>query len=754
MIRLGLQLTLHSGREAFVRLLVTAAAVAVGIALLLGVLAEFHAFQANASQPCWSCTQGASVPSALPARGELWNDSVDFYQGQTITRLDVAALGSGAPVPPGIARLPAPGEYYASPALAALLRAVPVAELGDRFPGRLAGTIGQPALNGTNDLVIYIGYTPAALKAVPGTSWVTSIATAPPPEVFTSFFRYAFLVGALAVLFPMLVLISTATRLAADRRQERFAALRLVGGTPANIRVIASVEAMVSAFLGAAGGIVIFLVVRPALAGVALIGTPYFESDLTPTAWGYLAMLVGVPVAAAVAALISLRRVQISPLGVSRRATPKPPTFWRLAPLVLGVALFVFGLSRTSRDSIGAPAYPGLLITMVGLVIAGPWLTAQAARLFGSVARGSSALLASRRLADNPRAAFRSVTGLVLAVFLGTMVGTLIPAVNATEASPSAAALSNVLLDQVGLSPQAGAQLLSGLGAINGATAYPLYSLYPQAPPKGSQMKTRPGSGPGDDRRRRARGSAGDTVVSCSVMRGLAVLGQCAPGLAAVQTDTSSLFSDNPSDNTKPVVSPSDTAYTGDLAELPLQAVLVRVNDPAALERVRTFLAVNAPPQESGQGQSPTPPRTFGETLQIRLDRAATLEKLVYAAVALTLIVAGCSLAVAVGGGLVDRKRPFTLLRVSGTQIGVLSTVVLLEAAVPLAAATLIAAGLAYGTSMLAFIRLAPAGTASPHLGHDYYTLMAIGLVAAFAVITVTLPLLNRMTAPNTVRFE
>jgi hypothetical protein len=84
----------------------------------------------------------------------------------------------------------------------------------------------------------------------------------------------------------------------------------------------------------------------------------------------------------------------------------------------------------------------------------------------------------------------------------------------------------------------------------------------------------------------------------------------------------------------------------------------------------------------------------------------------------------------------------------------VLSAVVLLEAAVPVAAATLIAAGIAYGTSMLAFIRLAPAGTAIPQPGHDYYTLMAVGLVAAFAVITVTLPLLNRLTAPNTVRFE
>ena len=55
---------------------------------------------------------------------------------------------------------------------------------------------------------------------------------------------------------------------------------------------------------------------------------------------------------------------------------------------------------------------------------------------------------------------------------------------------------------------------------------------------------------------------------------------------------------------------------------------------------------------------------------------------------------------------------------------------------------------------MLAFIRLAPAGTAIPQLGHDYYALMGIGLVVAFAVIAVTLPLLNRMTAPNTVRFE
>ena len=201
----------------------------------------------------------------------------------------------------------------------------------------------------------------------------------------------------------------------------------------------------ISAFLGAVLGTVIFLLVRPALAGAALVGTQYFESDLTPTVAGYVAMLVGVPIAAAIAALVSLRRVQISPLGVTRRATPKPPTFWRLVALVIGVGVYVYGLSKTTRHGIGAPAYPGLILTMIGLVIAGPWLTAQAARLFGRAASGSSALLAARRLADNPKGAFRAVTGLVLAVFLGTMVGLIVPAVNATEVTPTAGALSNIL---------------------------------------------------------------------------------------------------------------------------------------------------------------------------------------------------------------------------------------------------------------------------------------------------------------------
>jgi hypothetical protein len=785
MLQLSLRLTLRSGREALVRLLVTAAAVAVGVALLLCVLGELHAFESNAYKACWSCTQGASVPAALPAHGELWNNSVDFYQGQTLRRLDVAALGPGAPVPPGVSRLPAPGTYDVSPALAALLRTVPAGQLGDRFPGRLAGTIGQAALTGSNQLVIYIGYTPATLNSVDGTQWVTSIYAGAGQQVFSAYFKDAFYVGMLAVLLPMLVLISTATRLAADRREERFAALRLVGGTPADIRLIATVESVLSSFAGAVLGTVIFLLARPLLAGSAFFGTPYFESDVTPTLGGYVAILVIVPAAAALAALLSLRRVQISPLGVSRRAKPKPPTAWRLVTLVIGLGLYVYGLSTTTYKNIGITTYPGILITMIGLVIAGPWLTAQAAKLFGRTARGSSGLLASRRLADNPRGAFRSVTGLVLAVFLGTMIGTLVPAIDAIQQTPGTGALSNILVGQVALSAPAGQQLISGISAIPGATVYPLYEL---PGPSGEQSVISPPGGPGGGPGAsgggapapgggKGSGSGGQgaqapssggqgtqspkayfsnvVAVSCADLRAIGALGQCAAGLTAVRTTDDSLFGDNPIYDTNPIVNSHDPGYTGNLTKLPLQTVLVKVDNASALERVRTYLAVHAPPQTGGgTGSSPTPPRTFGETLQIRTARAALAANLAYAMVALTLVVAGCSLAVAVGGGLVDRKRPFTLLRVSGTQAGVLSRVVLLEAAVPLLAATILTAAIAYGTSVLAVVRLAPGGTGIPQLGHDYYTIMGIGLALAFGVITATLPLLRRMTAPASIRFE
>lgn len=772
MYRLGLRLTLRSGREALIRLLVTMAAVAAGVTVLLCVLAEFHGFQYTNSQPAWQSTRAIAANVPAGSNTELWSYTADVFEGHSIQRLDVAPLGPDAPVPPGISRLPGPGEYYASPALSALIAATPRAELGDRFPGTQIGTVGDKALTGPDELVVFVGRAPGQLAGRPFTLRVGQIAAGPQTTVWTNYFRDAFAVGAAAFVFPILILIGSATRLAATRREERYAALRLVGATSQQINVIASVDATVSALLGTVVGIGLFELVRPVLANHSPTGARYFAYSVTPAVSGYLAMLIGVPLASAVAALISLRRVRISPLGVSRRQTPPAPGIGRIALLLLGIGLFVYGAVATDSAKIGPGIYAGLLLILIGLVVAGPWLTAQAARLTAVVAGGASSLLAARRLADNPRAAFRSVSGLVLAVFLGSMLGGLLPTIERTTATPSAQALSGVLLDTFspsgvcgnevncggntdapnvagdisGLPPATGAALLEGLAAFKGTAVVPIYAHPMKAsalPPSGNgPVELHP-----DDTGSAA--AVNPPVVGCAALAQLPALGQCRPGASAVAADTSWLTSDNPRDSTKPIVTAASPRVSADFSKLDLNAVLVQTADPTTLELVRTYLATHTPTSLSGLA-----PKTFGEEVAVRATVSTVIDRVMNGAVLLTLLVAGASLAVAVGGGLVERKRPFTLLRLSGTSPSVLYRVVALEALLPLAAATVLAAGTGYGLAVLAAVRIAPAGTAVPTPSGAYYVTMAVGLAASVLIIVSTLPLLGRMTRTENARFE
>jgi hypothetical protein len=227
------------------------------------------------------------------------------------------------------------------------------------------------------------------------------------------------------------------------------------------------------------------------------------------------------------------------------------------------------------------------------------------------------------------------------------------------------------------------------------------------------------------------------------------VLGRCPAGASAIQANTENLYGDNPSDTTQQIFSAADPRASADFSQLYLQSVLIRVDSAATLERVRTFLATHTPLSASGSA-----PRTFGEAVQARVNVGNTVQRVVDIAVDLTLVVAGCGLAVAIGGGLIERKRAFTLMRVSGTPAASLYRVVLLEAALPLVAATIAAAGTAYGISVLAIDRLASKGTPLPVLGGSYYLAVIGGLLVSLAVIMTAMPLLGRMTAPANARFE
>jgi ABC-type antimicrobial peptide transport system permease subunit len=181
---------------------------------------------------------------------------------------------------------------------------------------------------------------------------------------------------------------------------------------------------------------------------------------------------------------------------------------------------------------------------------------------------------------------------------------------------------------------------------------------------------------------------------------------------------------------------------------------MVKADDSATLERVRTYLATHLPPF----AWDPTVaggnfPQTFGEVADIRDHSIAAVQRVIYIMVGLTLLVAGCSLAVAMGGGLLERKRPFTLLRLSGAPSRILYRTVLLESLLPLAAATVTAAVVGFAVAIPTASALARgAGLRMPDSG--YYLTMGTGLAVCVLVVLSGLPLLGRLTSSDNARFE
>ena len=774
MIGLGLRLVISGGREALTRLVVLAVAVGLGVGLLLTAVAATNAALTWNNRHGWFWTGTASVPPSPAAAGIAplwWHPSGDTFDGQQINRFDVAAAGASSPVPPGIPHDPGPGQYYASPALAALLRSTPADQLAGRYPGRLAGVIGDAGLPSPDSLVIIIGHTPAQLAHTPDSVQVTSIAAAvpgnqgsqvnpkgldyvpPDPGGGQSAVDLLLSVVALAILAPVLIFIATATRLSAARREQRFAAMRLVGATRRQVSWLAATESTVAGVAGVAAGFGIFFLLRVPVAGIPFIGQPFFPAELTLSPPDILAIAIGVPVAAAVAARLALRRVRISPLGVARRATPPPPRAWQILPLLAGFAelgFFTVHGKPTSPAGQDLAFVPGFALIIVGLVLAGPWLTMATARVMARRTSRPGTLIAARRLADDPRAAFRAVSGLVLALFITTVAAVGITTWNAQQHNVRvSAAETSVLTDQ-----QAGQQASPGpaapaaplaaeLSAIHGVQGVVVVRADPglTIPAAFHNLGANPGS----------TGPVPAGVVSCAQLATVPALGRCPAGATTAAFPADGFGGPLYGVDATGITWPAASVRATRLDNLAVDAINVATNGTVpAVEQARTVLenAHGYPAAYLVDGV----PSTVGELIAQSNPTNSGYQQLANTVILVSLPIAGCTLAAGIAAGLADRKRPFSLLRLTGARLATLRRVVALESAVPLLAVAAVAIGTGFGAAaMYASLEMQHPMVAP---GTAYYLITAGGIVVSLGIIAATFPLLKRITGPEVARNE
>jgi uncharacterized membrane protein YhaH (DUF805 family) len=573
-------------------------------------------------------------------------------------------------------------------------------------------------------------------------------------------------VVALAILAPVLIFIATATRLSAARREQRFAAMRLAGATRGQVSLIAAIESTAAAVLGTAIGFGLFFLLRGPVAGIPFIGQPFFPAELTLSLLDVLVVAIGVPVAAAVAARLALHRVNISPLGVARRQTPHPPRAWRVLPLLAGFADLGFFVAHGKPASPSAQVLafvPGYLLIIVGLVIAGPWLTMAAARIMARRTSRPATLIAARRLADDPGAAFRAVSGLVLALLITTAAVVAIATQDAKNLTRfGTAAEANVLTDQVSASNQVAANVGPG---SNGGTARP----GPAAPaaPLTAQLSGIPGvqgvlvvrADPGltipatfhdlgiNPFNPPAPVPAG--VVSCAQLATIPALGRCPAGATAAAFPADGFNGPGPLSGTdvSTFTWPAANVPAARLDTLGVDAISVATNGTVpAVEQARTLL------ENAHAYPGLSTPSTINDIVAQDNSTNSAYQQLANVVILVSLPIAGCTLAAGIAAGLADRKRPFSLLRLTGARLATLRRVVALEGAVPLLAVAAVAIGTGFGAAAM---------NASLQQGHPmvapglaYYLLTAGGILAALGIIAATFPLLARITGPEVARNE
>jgi predicted lysophospholipase L1 biosynthesis ABC-type transport system permease subunit len=177
-----------------------------------------------------------------------------------------------------------------------------------------------------------------------------------------------------------------------------------------------------------------------------------------------------------------------------------------------------------------------------------------------------------------------------------------------------------------------------------------------------------------------------------------------------------------------------DTFYVGTDGSVP------------AIERVRTTLE-NALPNASVNG-----PSTQGDLVAQDNSTNNAYQQLANTVILVSLPIAGCTLAAGIAAGLADRKRPFSLLRLTGARLATLRRVVALEGAVPLLSVAVVAIGTGFGAAAMYASEAQQHPMAPP--GAAYYLLTGGGIVVSLGIIAATFPLLARITGPEVARNE
>ena len=723
-----------SGRQSFARLGLTTAAVALGIVLVCyftagvnGLMGRVNGLAINtaAYQAARGVAEQKPIAGVEPLKvGGTRRGDASKWRGQYIQSYSMYGTAKS----PQFAKLktPRPGEYYLSKALADAVAKHPEDNILARFGKntKYLGVIPSEYTASPDALMIVRG---ASAEEVAESDAFTK--SQGQPSYFADVYRtdanglksdakidpvavIVFGVGGTILLFPIVIFVSVATQLGAAQREKRYAALRLIGATKRQVGRVLMLESLLASVVGVIIGLGAFWLLQAPLQDFKMDGMRFNPSDLALTGTQY-ALIIGLTLG--LTTFVNwrrMRRAQISPLGVSRSVEKvKKLRAWRALVPALGIAFFAWLSSKPGRDWLDAnkeSAIPMLLLTaalllvMFGLIMAGGWLTNKLSLLAARWANNASMLIAGKRTAVHSRTIFRSVSGVVLALFAGSFYLTATSGIEGLNAQ----AVKDNGFSQLkrGTAVVIGRSLPGDMAEQLQQKSYitSVATIYPRE----------------DGDAIRCQDLAKYTEHTC---------------LNNARSDQFALLNfDAPV--VKNVSLINDKVDTNGVKEY-----LVTLKSDNDIEKLRTLVTAKANQYDLTYAVSGTDSKKPHINPTIR-----EFADLAYVGIGVTLFVAVASLIVSTIGGLMERRRSLYTLRLSGMRLAQLKRLVMVESVAPLLTTSILSCG--FGVWTGAVFTSTFSTTLKPVLTPTYFAIVGIGLVAAIIGIYLILPMVDKLT--------
>lgn len=723
-----------SGRQSFARLGLTTLAVALGIVLVCyftagvnGLMGRVNGLAINtaAYQAARGVAEQKPIAGVEPLKvGGTRLGDASKWRGQYIQYYSMYGTAKS----PQFAKLktPRPGEYYLSKALADAVAEYPEDNILARFGKntKYLGVIPSEYTASPDALMIVRG---ASAEEVAESDAFTK--SQGQPSYFADVYRtdanrlksdakidpvavIVFGVGGTILLFPIVIFVSVATQLGAAQREKRYAALRLIGATKRQVGRVLMLESLLASVVGVIIGLGAFWLLQAPLQDFKMDGMRFNPSDLALTGTQY-ALIIGLTLG--LTTFVNwrrMRRAQISPLGVSRSVEKvKKLRAWRALVPALGIAFFAWLSSKPGRDWLDAnkeSAIPMLLLTaalllvMFGLILAGGWLTNKLSLLAARWANNASMLIAGKRTAVHSRTIFRSVSGVVLALFAGSFYLTATSGIEGLNAQ----AVKDNGFSQLkrGTAIVIGRSLPGGMAEQLQQKSYitSVATIYPRE----------------DGDAIRCQDLAKYTEHTCpnnARPDQFALLNFDAPVVKNV-----SLINDKVDTNG-------------------VKEYLVTLKSDNDIEKLRTLVTAKANQYDLTYAVSGTDSKKPHINPTIR-----EFADLAYVGIGVTLFVAVASLIVSTIGGLMERRRSLYTLRLGGMRLAQLKRLVMVESVAPLLTTSILSCG--FGVWTGAVFTSTFSTTLKPVLTPTYFAIVGIGLAAAIIGIYLILPMVDKLT--------